>query len=622
MKKFFALLLAVCLVLALCACGAPSGGNNSSNSNGSGNSNEADKELTPAEMSDKAMENFVKKLQAGNYTATGPTDISTNAVSPETVYFQYPHEGYPTTYAYMTLNGETFAMHVENNEIEQVEYISRVNAIDAVAGLVPNNWITVTGGNMFELFYNDPEKPLEFTSNDQNVKYTVCCLAGYGEFVLGIMEEVRMIMDAVDPSSVRFTAVVPDQGMIKYDDIDVTLKFGEAAAEPHIENWYKSPVYPPVRTDWTKLDLATLGNVFMRDYGREAVPFPPFASYTLSFDPSAYEAFNGIRITDDHATEKDVEDYKALLLKNGFTAVEEKQDDGSNVTVYRKLLREYYHASAELYPRYDNGFELIGMPYYEDPSYEGLEAISALVQEHGFAPLPDTDLFSGWSTTDEWASRTEGFAYFYEYDMYAPFLLSFTDAAAAESYWKEYGKKLEEYGFAESFVAGENRSEYKTPDGDKLLRVTFSEDNTVAAEFKSSAVLSADEANRMLEEHGIPAINFSGFISGRDMARYRYEISGFIGMMLTATQQYKSNAEAEQFLDSYVATLEDRGFLPIDDPQRAGSSRQYLFMNQDIRKYVGFDYYPGDNGASVLFECFSAEGDDVALIQKATKWTE
>ena len=238
------------------------------------------------------------------------------------------------------------------------------------------------------------------------------------------------------------------------------------------------------------------------------------------------------------------------------------------------------------------------------------------MQEHGFAPLADTDLFTGWSTTDEWASRTEGFAYFYEYDLYAPFALSFSDRAAAEGYWKDYGKKLTELGLLESYTPGEGKTEYKTPDGDKLLRITFLEDNTVTLEFKSSAVLSADDANRMLAEHGIPEIGFSGSISGKDIARYRYEISGFIGMMLTATQQYKSSAEAEQFLDSYVEELEKQGFLPIDDPRRAGSSRQFLFMNQEDRKYVAFDYYPGEDGASVLFECFSAEDDDT-LMQKA-----
>ena len=118
------------------------------------------------------------------------------------------------------------------------------------------------------------------------------------------------------------------------------------------------------------------------------------------------------------------------------------------------------------------------------------------------------------------------------------------------------------------------------------------------------------------------ALNINGHtetknVSGKDLARYRYEISGFIGMMLTASQQFKNNAEAEQFLDSYVGILEEQGFMPIDDPHRAGSSRQFLYMNQDIRKYVGFDYYPGDEGATVLFECFSAEDEDDSLMLKA-----
>jgi hypothetical protein len=72
-------------------------------------------DLTPAEISELAMDNFVKKLQAGNYTCGSEETILTTAVSPEQVYFSYPHVGYPTVYAYMTLKGETFATMIENN---------------------------------------------------------------------------------------------------------------------------------------------------------------------------------------------------------------------------------------------------------------------------------------------------------------------------------------------------------------------------------------------------------------------------------------------------------------------------------------------------------------------------
>ncbi|MBR5071240.1 MAG: hypothetical protein IKX27_05005, partial [Oscillospiraceae bacterium] len=444
--KLLALLLAVFLLIGCCSCGA----NNKGNDDDEGPDIS---DLTPAEISELAMNNFIKKLQAGNYVAGDPRNVVTNAVSPEQVYFVYPHEGYPTIYAYMTLNGETFASLIEDDQMGDIEFISAKAAIDSVEGLVPNNWISITDGNLFELFYNDVEKPLEFTTNDENVKYTLCCLGGYGQIALEQMEEVRMTFDSVDPTAVRFTAAVPDYGTYYFDDLDLTLRFGEAEPESHIDAWFKAPVYPIVRTAWTSRDASDMDLVFMRGYGRDTVPFPEFASYALSFDPKAYDQFLGVRITDAHATEQDVEEYKSLLLKSSYKEYPEKQDDGSTVTVYRKLLREKYNAYAELYPRYDKGFVMEGMMYYEEPSYEGIEAIGSMLQQRGFAELADTDLFEGWSATEQSASRNEGFAYFFDYDLYMPFIISFSDRQAAEEYWDDYGNRLLELGFEESFVA-------------------------------------------------------------------------------------------------------------------------------------------------------------------------
>ena len=613
MKKttISALLLALCLLFVCCSCGTQGGG--------SGNTNNADTELTPPEISELAMDNFVKKLQAGNYSVTGMNGVVTNAVSPQQVYFVYPHEGYPTIYAYMTHNGETFAAMIENDQLDEAEFLSTSDAITAAGKILPNYWIEITGNSMFELFYNSMEKPLEFTSNDDSVKYTLCCLGGYGEFALSAMEEVHMVMDARDPSSVRFTAAIPDppNKMYHYDDLDITLKFGAAESEPHVETWVKDPVYPRTRTGWTKDDVAVMDNVFMRGYGSSTVPFPAFASYALNFDQKAYDEFLGIRLTDAHATEQNVEEYKALLLSSGYTEVAEKQDDGSTLTVYRKLLRDKYHAYAELYPSFENGFSLVGVPYYEDPYYEGLPAISEAMQEHGFAALKETDLFTGWSAKDEAASRSEGFAYFFDYDFYMPFMLSFSDAEAARAYWDDYCEQLPAKGFEETFAVGENRREFKTADGAKCFRYSFYDD-TVTLEVKSEPGLSTEEANRLIAEHGIPAANLSGNIGARDQSRYRYEISGFTGLLLTATQQFESSEKAEQFLNSYTAVLDEQGYLIID-PQKLASNREYVFFNEDLAKYVGFDYHPGENGASVLFEFFSAEPEEETMMQSALR---
>ncbi|MBO4289297.1 MAG: hypothetical protein J5865_04260 [Lachnospiraceae bacterium] len=610
-RRLSALVMAVCLLVGSCACGTACGGNNALGSS----VNSAD--LSPAEISELAMDNFVKKLQAGNYVVGNPANVVTNAVSPEQVYFVYPHEGYPTIYAYMTAKGETFAALIENDEMGDIEFISADTAINSVEGLVPNNWISITDGNLFELFYNNVEKPLEFTSNDENVKYTLGCLGGYGQMALEVMEEVHMEFDSEDPTTVHFTAAVPDVGTYYFDDLDLTLKFGEAEAEPHIEAWLKAPEYPKVRTAWTSNDVSDMDLVFMRGYGKDTVPFPGFASYALTFDPKAYDQFLGIRITDAHATEKNVEEYKSLLLSSGYEEVQETQDDGSTVAVYRKLLRENYRAYAELYPHYDNGFVMEGMMYYEDPSYDGLAAISSVMEQHGFAALAETDLFEGWSATDQSASRNEGFAYFFNYDLYMPFILSFSDDQAAKTYWDDYGKKLLELGFTETFVAGENVRDLRSSDGSKIFRTTFNE-GSVILEVKSEKVLSAEEVNRMAAEYGIPSADLSGNVGGRDQAGYRYETTGFTGLFITATQQYGSSAEAEAFLDAYAAKLQEAGF-EMTDPQKAASARMFLFLNLEQAKYVGFDYFPGDDGASVLFEFFASDAEGESMMTNALK---
>ena len=86
--------------------------------------------------------------------------------------------------------------------------------------------------------------------------------------------------------------------------------------------------------------------------------------------------------------------------------------------------------------------------------------------------------------------------------------------------------------------------------------------------------------------------------------------------MVTATQHYSSNAEAEQFLTEYVAGLDELGYLMIN-PEKVSSSRQFVYLNEDLAKYVGFDYMPGNGEASVLFEFFAASDSSSSMMLNA-----
>ena len=568
-------------------------------------------EVTP----ENAMDNFVKKLEAGNYVIDAKNYVKTTAVSPEQVYFI--HEGDPDAfnYALFTLNGETFEAEFEEEGMSDVTFISKGTAIEAMTFMLPNYWIELSEGNMWNLFYNNVDDPLEFTTNDVNVKTTLLALGGYGQLALDQTEEVHVKLDDVDPTSVRFTAVVNDipAARIYYDDLDLTMEFGKGTSEPRIEKWLKDPVYPPTKSGWDWRDEATMDNVFMRDYGTAAVPFPKFASYALIFDDDAYMDRTEILVTDAHGTEEDVKNYIDELKKIGYKEV---QKDGQ--TVYRKLLREEYRAYAELEVYYDNGFVLVGRAYHDNPTYDGLQAISAAVEEKGFAPLADTDLLKGWSAADTSASRSEGWAYFFDYDFYLDVILDYEDEEAVKTYLEDYGKTLLTKGFDEEFTPNDSIGKYATANGYTEFKYEFGDEGQVLLSFKVEKTLTPEEANRLITEHGIPDPELFGEIGTRDTTRYYYQIAQFTGLHLMVYQHFDAAAEAEQYLDKYAAVLDEEGYLPTD-PQSFNCYKTFLFFNEEARKYVAFDYLPGEDGADVNFEFVSIETETEDTLQSFLK---
>lgn len=557
-----------------------------------------------------AMNNFLANLAAANYVIAPEKQVKTTVYSPGQVTFINGEGSSSDNFALMTLNGETFIGSIYKDQIVDIEFLSRKNAVDAVDYALPNSWITVADGNIWDVFYNNVDDPLEFISNSAAVKKTLLALGGYSEVVLELTEEVHMRLDAENPKTVHFTAHVnqPENRMYHYDDLDITLDFGVADSDPRVDAWLANPVYPGTKTAWTRDDIATLDQVFNRDYGALAVPFPDFASYALIFDDTAYTARSEIYLSDGHATEKDVEDYARKLLDFGYTAVEDTQD-GETVTIYRKLLREEYNAYADLYPYYEDGFVLRGGMYYEDPEYNGLEEINALLVENGFAALPETDILGEWKAKDLSRSQSESWVYFFDYNLYMPIMLTYQDLDAAKAYFEDYGRLLEEKGLVHTYAPGENCTEYRSANDFIVFRWTVNEeDETIRVDFKNEKSLTAEEVRSLLKAHGLPETDIHGNIGARDHTRYHYNIGQFKGLFLTVYQPFESAAEAEAFLDAYVAELDEQDYY-YTNPQKVGSNRSFLYLNEDIRKYVAFDYFPSANGATVFFELVSIESD-------------
>ena len=596
--RFLQLLLIICLLFL--GFGCSQGGN------------KPDPELTPAERAEAAMDNFIRKLQAGNYQITGGQSAAINVVSPELVMFQYPHGLDPFSYVFMSLKGETFAtvLYDSDRHIDDVEFVSTDDAIKVNGTLLPNGWIDLCGGEMFSRFYNNVDNPLEFTSYDEEIKLSLLSMAGYSERAMRVMEEAHVLLDNDDPSVVRLTAVVHDDEVarIKYKDIDLTLTFGAGKSDSRIDSWLKDPVYPAIRTGWTRDDLETHDLTFFRNYGQKAVPFPQTSSHAMILDPDAYKLYTGFRLLDHNLSEKDVEDYKLLLLSEGFEEGQGSSFAGQNVTVYRRVLREERNAWVQLYPAYDDGFVLEGKLDYRCPEFEGLEAISAEVQKHGFAPLEQTDVFGDWKAIDVAGPQTEGWVYYFDFDFYGGIQLTFEDRQAARAYLSKYADSLLKQGFIESFIPGEDNRCVTSANSFTSFSYKFSEEqeNAVSLEFKNQRALSVEQVRELLQEHGLPDVDIHGDIGAREVSRYYYEIAGFEGLRLTVYQPYPSRQAAEKYLDSLIPVLEEQGYYMFN-PEKIGSQRQFVYFNEEARKYVGFDIIPSEKDAQIFYEIVSFE---------------
>ena len=183
MKRITAFTIACCLCILCCACGGNQGTDPSSSEEDTTPAESAAgvPDETPSEvLSEKAMDNFVKRLEAGNYVVRKEGFLKTTVCSPDLVYFLYDDESFDDV-AYITLDNETFQGVLGEDAVGDIAFASTEDAVRTARALLPNYWMTAGEGNMFNLFYNNVEKPLEFVSYEDAVKTTLIALAGYGD---------------------------------------------------------------------------------------------------------------------------------------------------------------------------------------------------------------------------------------------------------------------------------------------------------------------------------------------------------------------------------------------------------------------------------------------------------
>ena len=67
------------------------------------------------------------------------------------------------------------------------------------------------------------------------------------------------------------------------------------------------------------------------------------------------------------------------------------------------------------------------------------------------------------------------------------------------------------------------------------------------------------------------------------------------GEAVSLTMRYDTAEEADGFLNQYVGTLEEQGFLRVP-PSDLGSNKNNGYTNLETGTGVAFDFFPGEDG--------------------------
>ena len=274
--------------------------------------------------SEIAMNNFFDRITEPDYEINNPDYLKIVANSEDLVYFDYLEDELYSDFAVMTVNNEdTFQGFYTNNGMRNITYLKEGKAFDVAGVRLLSTWIDIVGGNIWDCFYNDPDNPLRFTSNDINIKLQVLKYTPYGaDFAIGKMKDVVLLLDNEDPTSAIISFDF-DDNMSYFEYTEINVSFGNTEPEARALAWMNDPnkEYPEAMTDWGEFEFY-LDSVFLMGSGKTALPFPEFATYAFRLDEQAFSNYDEIYIRDSRATFQGMGNYVTKLInEHGFQLV-------------------------------------------------------------------------------------------------------------------------------------------------------------------------------------------------------------------------------------------------------------------------------------------------------------
>ena len=541
--------------------------------------------------SEVAMQNFLKKVESGDYVIDCNKYLKTIVHSDDLVIFDfYDNKTYRDFAVMTTKEHETFEGFFTDDGLKNISFLGEESAMELASFRTLGSWIDLADGNIWDLFYNDPDKPLTFVSNSIDLKKSLMSFAEVGEMFLGRMQDVYLVLNKEDPTVAHIKTSYTDE-YPKLKDVDIKITFGKTKSDKRAEAWMNDPDIEslPVRTDWGE-ETVILNSVFLLGSGEKAVPFPDFATYAFLISEDDFYYTEEVRIRDHRATQKDMQDYAEKLISNGFTAVE-----SYGQTYYLLKLRDFDDKStvySMITMEYNNGISVLAKKYYVSPSYESLDEINSLL-ENNFVALPASSKMTDIHADDITAMTTEGLFYMFNYTQALGVDMEFSDMETAIAYAESYTEAIEKIGLIDvespdsHFHSLGTEKEYKSFD-----YMYDNSRNVLSFLFKYEPYLTRAEAEEQIVSLGMPAINLQGYSATcKDHTRFYHAYNGLVHeKVINSVINFKDRDEMIKFMNDLVARIEVEGNTYGSVPKTVAK------VSKDVV------YYDEDNG---LIICFS-----------------
>lgn len=560
-------------------------------------------------ISEKAMDNFLKKIQAGGYTMVG--DKQTTAVYDQnmvTWFFEQPSPY--TDHVCLTVNGETFYAFIDYNlqSLEQMVFIDKKPAIAVddfgIAPYLPTYWLnkSMSGGNIWSLWHNlDHDNPLHFSASKNSDLYaTICYFCNYDAQELpSHMQDVYMDFDSEEVNVATISFKYNSGGTHELTDGKVVITFNEEVRKSDIaQAWVDDPdrTYPEEIGDygqWPSLYTLAINSVYSSNLGYsgvEPLPYDDFFSYATKVNKDTFMYDGYVEIHDYHAGENELDDYKSTLASNGF-----EPTIGSSEMVWRSVntlrTKNEYKLYSVITLKLENGLVITGTKYYTHLTFAGRGEIYNHIHDIStkFVEFEDDENITSWNAEDYAFNQYESMEDLFDYDLFIYVTIEYNNIQTFKSYLDDLFASYVNAGFVKQKYSDTYINE-DTVSKSVVKLVSNSKGVAQLLFYNIKYVDPTTAANDVLGA-GFPSISdkLSKITSVLEMKYYVKAIMGLdFDHYYSIGFQFSSNSELKTFVDTYISALLAAGFKKTTEELRT-----CRYINDDATRTVVMDYNYG-----------------------------